>query len=96
MMISNLKARHIHMPSLEKYRDQHGQIARLRECGFDSVGYATIENAWDTWVGHEERDRVDGLEGLDEVEEWKLLAAHYVVVWGARGATFGPIGDRTN
>jgi [phosphatase 2A protein]-leucine-carboxy methyltransferase len=96
MMISNLKARHIHMPSLEKYRDQHGQIARLRECGFDSVGYATIENAWDTWVDHEERDRVDGLEGLDEVEEWKLLAAHYVVVWGARGATFGPIGDRTN
>ncbi|KAG6011520.1 hypothetical protein E4U54_008040 [Claviceps lovelessii] len=85
MMISNLKARQIHMPSLDKYRDQHGQVSRLRGSGFESTGYATIENAWETWVDQRERERVDGLEGLDEVEEWKLLAAHYLVVWGTRG-----------
>ncbi|KAG6008353.1 hypothetical protein E4U21_004557 [Claviceps maximensis] len=85
MMISNLKARQIHMPSLDKYRDQHGQMSRLRGAGFESTGYATIENAWETWVSQQERERVDRLEGLDEVEEWKLLAAHYVVVWGTRG-----------
>lgn len=95
MMVSNLRARHINMPSLEKYKDQHAQLSRLRESGFDSVGHATIENTWDKWVDDKERERVDRLEGLDEVEEWKLLAAHYVVVWGARGATFGPLGDRT-
>ncbi|KAF5123667.1 Leucine carboxyl methyltransferase 1 [Metarhizium anisopliae] len=94
MMVSNLKARHIYMPSLQTYKDQQGQLARLRHSGFDSVGYATIENTWDKWVDEKERERVDRLEGLDEVEEWKLLAAHYVVVWGARGATFGPLADR--
>lgn len=95
MMISNLKARHIHMPSLAKYKDHQGQLSRLRESGFESVGYATIENAWDKWVDGKERERVDRLEGLDEVEEWKLLAAHYIVAWGARGVTFGPLGERT-
>lgn len=90
MMISNLKARQIHMPSLDKYKNQQGQVSRLRESGFDSTGYATIENAWDTWVDQRERERVDRLEGLDEVEEWKLLAAHYIVVWGTRGVELGP------
>ncbi|KAG6020398.1 hypothetical protein E4U41_002861 [Claviceps citrina] len=89
MMISNLKARQIHMPSLDECRDQQGQVSRLRGSGFESTGYATIETAWDTWVDQTERERVDGLEGLDEVEEWKLLAAHYVVVWGARGVSLG-------
>ncbi|KHN98109.1 Leucine carboxyl methyltransferase superfamily [Metarhizium album ARSEF 1941] len=92
MMVSNLEARHIHMPSLQAYRDHHGQLARLRDSGFDSLGYATIGNTWNEWVDSKERERVDGLEGLDEVEEWNLLAAHYVVVWGARGgAAFGPL-----
>ena len=94
MMISNLKARHIHMPSLERYNDSQAQLERLRHANFETVGHATIENAWDSWVSEAERERVDRLEGLDEVEEWKLLAAHYVVVWGARGVSFGPLGDR--
>ncbi|KAG5983474.1 hypothetical protein E4U55_008067 [Claviceps digitariae] len=85
MMISNLRARQIRMPSLDKYRDQKGQVSRLRGSGFENTGYATIENAWETWVDQRERERVDRLEGLDEVEEWKLLAAHYLVVWGTRG-----------
>ncbi|GAO16003.1 uncharacterized protein UV8b_04453 [Ustilaginoidea virens] len=95
MMMANLKARHIYMPSLDKYRNQRGQLARLEQSGFESVGCATIDKAWDEWVDKSERERVDGLEGLDEVEEWKLLAAHYLVVWGARGVTFGSLGDRT-
>ncbi|KAK4087532.1 Transcription initiation factor IID, 18kDa subunit [Purpureocillium lilacinum] len=79
VMVSNLRARSISMPSLERYRDVAGQEGRLRDAGFDAVGHATIKDAWDQWVGGDERRRVDGLEGLDEVEEWQLLAAHYVV-----------------
>ncbi|KAG6189094.1 hypothetical protein E4U36_005690 [Claviceps purpurea] len=89
VMMSNLRARRIHMPSLEKYKDQEGQVSRLRGVGLGSTGYATISDAWDTWVDCQERERVDGLEGLDEVEEWKLLAAHYLVVWGSRGVELG-------
>ncbi|KAF4552518.1 Leucine carboxyl methyltransferase-like protein [Elsinoe fawcettii] len=36
------------------------------------------------WITQEERDRVEKVEWLDEVEEWQLLASHYCVVWGWR------------
>lgn len=90
MMVSNLAARHISMPTLDIYREPADQEQRLRDAGFDTVRHLTVEQIWDTWTGPEEKERVDGLEGLDEVEEWKLLAAHYVVVWGSRGDGFGP------
>ncbi|KAF4587211.1 Leucine carboxyl methyltransferase superfamily [Ophiocordyceps camponoti-floridani] len=86
MMLSNLEARRIRMPSAERYRDAEGQEARLRRAGFVHVGHATVEEIWDEWVDDEEKARLDALEGLDEVEEWRLLAAHYVVAWGNKGA----------
>ncbi|RCI09376.1 hypothetical protein L249_3701 [Ophiocordyceps polyrhachis-furcata BCC 54312] len=84
MMLSNLGARRIQMPSAEHYRDAQGQEARLRDAGFHHVGHATVEKIWDHWVGRAEKARLDALEGLDELEEWRLLAAHYVVAWGTR------------
>ncbi|ODA77718.1 hypothetical protein RJ55_06320 [Drechmeria coniospora] len=85
VMVSNLKARRIHMPSLARYKDADGQEDRLRTAGFETVGHATIKDSWDRWIDGDEKKRLDRLEGLDEVEEWQLLAAHYVVVWGAKG-----------
>ncbi|KAJ8132124.1 hypothetical protein O1611_g1500 [Lasiodiplodia mahajangana] len=84
-MVSNLAARHIRMPTLEQYTDTSKQEARLREAGFDSAHSLTIERIWVDWVSTEEKERVDDLEGLDEVEEWNLLAGHYSVSWGWRG-----------
>ncbi|KAK3948150.1 leucine carboxyl methyltransferase [Pseudoneurospora amorphoporcata] len=90
MMVSNLAARDIKMPTLEVYKEAHDQARRLREAGFggEKGGGAkskTIEQIWEGWMNQAEKERVDALEGLDEVEEWKLLAAHYIVVWGWRG-----------
>ncbi|RDA88765.1 hypothetical protein CP532_4131 [Ophiocordyceps camponoti-leonardi (nom. inval.)] len=84
MMLSNLQARRIQMPSAEHYCDARGQEARLRDAGFHDVGHATVEQIWDDWVAPGEKARLDALEGLDELEEWRLLAAHYVVAWGTR------------
>ncbi|KAK3488157.1 S-adenosyl-L-methionine-dependent methyltransferase [Neurospora hispaniola] len=93
MMVSNLAAREIRMPTLEVYKEAEDQERRLREAGFsggegNGIGGArskTIEQIWEEWTSQEEKERVDALEGLDEVEEWKLLAGHYIVVWGWRG-----------
>lgn len=84
-MVSNLAARHIRMPTLEEFADTNKQEGRLRDAGFDSVHSLTIERIWEDWVSIEEKERVDGLEGLDEVEEWNLLAGHYSISWGWRG-----------
>lgn len=84
-MVSNLAARRIRMPTLEEFTDTSKQEGRLREAGFDSVHSLTIEKIWEDWVSIEEKEKVDGLEGLDEVEEWNLLAGHYSISWGWRG-----------
>ncbi|KAK7431421.1 carboxy methyl transferase for protein phosphatase 2A [Neonectria magnoliae] len=89
MMVSNLAARRISMPTVGVYREPADQEARLRQAGFEMVHHMTIEDIWETWVAPEEKQRVDSLEGLDEVEEWKLLAGHYIVVWGSKGSGFG-------
>lgn len=87
-MISNLAARRIKMPTLDVYKQPKDQDERLRQAGFTFVRQKSVEELWETWVPADEKDRLDGLEGLDEVEEWKLLAAHYIVAWGSRGDGF--------
>lgn len=94
MMVSNLAAREIKMPTLEVYKEAEDQERRLREAGFGGdqgrggAKSKTIEQIWEEWTSQEEKERVDALEGLDEVEEWQLLAGHYIVVWGWRGEGF--------
>ncbi|RYP03385.1 hypothetical protein DL765_010520 [Monosporascus sp. GIB2] len=84
-MVSNLAGRHIRMPTLEDYKNSEQQHARLVEAGFEQVREMTVEEIWRTWIPEEEKERVDSLEGLDEVEEWNLIAGHYIVAWAWRG-----------
>jgi [phosphatase 2A protein]-leucine-carboxy methyltransferase len=88
MMVSNLAARGITMPTLEEYREPRDQETRFQNAGFLEVRQMTIDRVWDQWISEEEKERVDGLEGLDEVEEWKLLSGHYIVAWAWKGNGF--------
>jgi [phosphatase 2A protein]-leucine-carboxy methyltransferase len=91
MMVANLAVRNITMPSLRLYKTLSDQKARLAELGFKQaeVGAGqeaeTMEKIWEQWIPAAEKERVDSLEGLDEVEEWQMLARHYAVAWGWRG-----------
>lgn len=87
-MVSNLASRKIKMPTLEDYKDPRDQEERLRQAGFTMVEQKTVDKLWERWVSTGEKGRLDNLEGLDEVEEWHLLAAHYIVAWGCRGKGF--------
>ncbi|TQV98715.1 hypothetical protein V2A60_007577 [Cordyceps javanica] len=84
-MVSNLAARNIHMPGMDRYRNVRDQIQRLHDAGFGTAECKSVESIWEAWIAASEKERVDQLEGLDEVEEWKLLAGHYVVAWGTKG-----------
>lgn len=87
-MVSNLAARKIRMPTLEDHKEPRDQEERLRQAGFATVEQKTVDQIWEGWVPTAEKERLDALEGLDEVEEWHLLAAHYIVAWGSRGKGF--------
>ncbi|TKA57564.1 hypothetical protein B0A49_12072 [Cryomyces minteri] len=85
VMVSNLAARGIHLQTLEAYSTLSRQKQRLRDVGFMSgQGAADVNFAFEKWIDTEQRERVAGLEMLDELEEWRLLAQHYCVAWGWR------------
>ncbi|RDW91926.1 hypothetical protein BP5796_01320 [Coleophoma crateriformis] len=89
MMVSNLAARGVVMPTVREYKTLGDQRERLSQLGFgDGQEAKDVERVWQEWVSAEEKERVDGLEGLDEVEEWVMLAKHYGLVWGWRGVGF--------
>lgn len=84
-MVSNLAARGIQLQTLNKYASLEAQRARLLEQGFEAgQAAADIDFIWERWVNEEEKERVAGLEMLDEMEEWRLLARHYCISWGWR------------
>ncbi|KAK4985824.1 hypothetical protein LTR66_008059 [Elasticomyces elasticus] len=84
-MVSNLASRGIHMQTLKKYSTLQAQRERLKLAGFSTgQGARDVDRIWTEWIGEGEKERVAGLEMLDEVEEWKLLARHYCVAWGWR------------
>lgn len=89
-MVANLASRGIHMQTLKRYSSLDAQRQRLRLAGFDKQGARDVHQIWesDEWVSEAERERIEKLEWLDEVEEWKLLASHYCIAWGWKGALF--------
>lgn len=91
-MISNLSSRGIELQTLKKYSSLGAQRERLKAAGFisgqcardiEAIYYGT-EGSSGEWISSKERKRVEGLEWLDEVEEWRLLGRHYCVAWGWR------------
>ena len=91
-MVTNLASRGIHLQTLKRYSSLDAQRQRLHLAGFaDGQGARDVHQLYehDEWVPRTERERIEKLEWLDEVEEWKLLASHYCVAWGWRGDVFG-------
>lgn len=85
VMVSNLAARGIVLQTLKKYGSLEAQKERLRVYGFGGGREAkTVDALWENGVDEDEKARVGGLEMVDEVEEWRLLAGHYCVAWGWR------------
>lgn len=84
-MISNLQTRNIHLPTLTAYPELGDQRARLHLYGFKEGAKASdTHSIWRNWIDAEEKERVAGLEFLDELEELDLLLKHYCVAWGWR------------
>ncbi|KAJ6156427.1 Leucine carboxyl methyltransferase eukaryotic [Penicillium chrysogenum] len=84
-MVSNLAARGIQLKTLSRYASLAAQRDRFQDQGFgDGQAAADIEFIWKRWVNEDEKERVAGLEMLDEMEEWQLLAQHYCIAWGWR------------
>lgn len=98
-MVRNLMERGIQLQTLEKYSGLEEQRQRLKSHGFtansegstDGAEAADIDTLWHKWIVPEEKERIEGLEWMDEVEEFVLLAKHYCISWGWRAFEDGSL-----
>ena len=66
--------------------DQHAPTANG-----SGTGAADISFVYAHWLSSSEKERVEALEWMDEVEEFELLSRHYCVAWGWRGFGDGEV-----
>ena len=79
-MIRNLEARNIPLHSLMTYPDLEAQRGRYTQAGYRWSNARNMINLYERYLDQTETKRVNLLEPLDEVEEWRLVLSHYMVV----------------
>ena len=87
-MLLNLRARGCPLLGAEKTRGVAAHVERARRNGWEIAGAVDMLAASKrlAYENPSESRRVAFIEPLDELEEYELIQAHYVVSWGVRGA----------
>jgi [phosphatase 2A protein]-leucine-carboxy methyltransferase len=85
MMVKNLASRGLQLKTLERYATLNLQRERLLRIGCFSHAHARDMNSLEASLSREEKERIAQLEMFDEIEEWRMLAAHYCFAIGWRG-----------
>ncbi|KAJ3122593.1 Leucine carboxyl methyltransferase 1 [Nowakowskiella sp. JEL0407] len=91
VMVRNLKAKNIELPSLSHYTSVSSHVNRYISRGFNASSGLTMLEIYKSsnLISPEERSRIEKLEVVDELEEWELLAGHYGLVWALNGDKMG-------
>eukprot|EP01062_Namystynia_karyoxenos_P066643 TRINITY_DN60551_c0_g1_i1.p1 TRINITY_DN60551_c0_g1~~TRINITY_DN60551_c0_g1_i1.p1 ORF type:complete len:437 (+),score=130.04 TRINITY_DN60551_c0_g1_i1:74-1312(+) len=82
-MVGNLEQRGCPLLSIAQYPSLQKQAERYMAAGFGTVQAHSMNEVWER-TPFTERRRVDRIEMLDEVEEWRLIHDHYCFVCAAK------------
>jgi tRNA wybutosine-synthesizing protein 4 len=66
--------------------DLAAQVARCKAAGWDRADADDLLTLYNRTLSPRERARVEGLERLDEMEEWNLMLSHYCAVLAVKGS----------
>ncbi|ORZ03045.1 leucine carboxyl methyltransferase 1 [Syncephalastrum racemosum] len=84
MMLRNLESRDIQLKGIHAYPDLQHQERRFLDLGWRFAKAVDTNAIHDTYLVPGDLARMAKLEILDELEEWRLLAAHYCVAWACK------------
>jgi O-methyltransferase involved in polyketide biosynthesis len=80
-MVSNIADRGSPLLGIDHYSSVEAQAKRFRDAGFTDVDTMTMLDAFSTLLDADEVKRINRIEMLDEVEEWRLMMKHYCFSW---------------
>lgn len=79
-MVSNLQSRGLLIPGIDGCAHTRAHEARFAACGWRGCQSVDMLHWYERVLPRAERQRVERLEWLDELEEWRLLLTHYCFV----------------
>lgn len=85
MMLDNLRRRGCPLLGLVDCPDLAAQVARCEAAGWDRANADDLLTLYNRTLSPRERARVEGLERLDEMEEWNLMLSHYCAALAVKG-----------
>lgn len=88
MMIHNLRGRNIELKGIHAFPDLLHQENRFKVLGWQDARAVDVNMIHDQYLEKSEISRMAKLEILDELEEWRLLSAHYCVAWAYKANDF--------
>ena len=88
-MLDNLRRRGCPLLGLPAVPDCKAQESRSLSCGFTRAEAMDVLAYYEKVVGPKERQRVNKIEMLDELEEWRMLLTHYCVSLAIKDAADG-------
>lgn len=92
-MMRNVGARGCPLRGVAAAPTPEAAAARLAAAGWRRTEAADMGAAYERLVPAGERARAEAVEGLDEVEEWRLIQAHYALSLGVNDDGAHPILD---
>ncbi|ORE06106.1 leucine carboxyl methyltransferase [Rhizopus microsporus var. microsporus] len=88
MMIKNLKSRDIDLKGIYQFPELEDQKRRFIDYGWQDATAIDINTVHDKCISKEELTRIAKIEILDELEEWRMLSAHYCIAWAYKTKDF--------
>eukprot|EP00921_Rhytidocystis_pertsovi_P015411 GHVQ01024494.1.p1 GENE.GHVQ01024494.1~~GHVQ01024494.1.p1 ORF type:complete len:223 (-),score=24.52 GHVQ01024494.1:1251-1919(-) len=79
-MVRNMEARGCSLLSLPKYPTIDSQHQRYTSLGWRRCSINDMNSIYDHLLTPQERSRIQRLEIFDEIEEWRLIQAHYIIL----------------
>ncbi|EME28048.1 tRNA wybutosine-synthesizing protein 4 [Galdieria sulphuraria] len=80
-MVKNIEQRGFSLESLLSYPSLRAQKERFIQFGYPKVDIKSMYTIYEDVLAVEEKRRIERLELLDELEEWKLLLQHYFLLY---------------
>ena len=84
-MLDNLTRAGHSLPGFVDYPTLSAHETRFTEAGWVSVKASDMLTVYNNMITAAEKEHVDGIERLDEVEEWRLIMTHYSLTIATKG-----------
>lgn len=93
MMKGNIQSAGYYIPGIDIMENVDNITNLYLTNGFEVSKALTMLQAYEHFISHEDKARVNRIERFDEVEEWELLMNHYAFSVATKGTMLNRLSE---